>query len=124
MFFKRIVMLGVTALSLGTAGVALAQPVDAHAATSIPSRFRHTWQGNSHGTLYTLKIHKYYGRLHQSSEWNDYLNNVHFKKYSKNHYRVYFKKTAQPLELYYVNSHKVHLVYGPGRHAYISMSRI
>lgn len=123
MLYKKIVMLGVTALSLGTAGVALTQPVDAHAATAIPTRFRHTWQANSHGTLYTLKIHKYYGNLHQSSEWNDDHYNVYFKRNSRNNYTVYFKKVAQPFGIAYKNSHKLHLIYGPGKHAYISMSR-
>lgn len=109
MYFKKLVMLGATALSLGTAGVALTQPVDAHAATAIPTRFRHTWQGNSHGTLYTLKIHKYYGNLHQSSEWYDSVKNVYFKRYSKNTYMAHFKNNAQPFGITCTSSHKLHL---------------
>lgn len=123
MLYKKIVMLGVTALSLGTAGVALTQPVDAHAATAIPTRFRHTWRGYSGGTHYTLKIHKYHGNLYEISKWNNDHYSVYFKRSSKNNYMVNFKKTAQPMGIAYKNSHKLHLIYGPGKHAYINMSR-
>lgn len=124
MRLKKLVLLGVSVLSLGTTGAVLAQPVQAHAATAIPARFRHTWQGQSGGTLYTFKIHKYYGNLHESSEWHDYRYKVYFKRYTKNNYTAYFYKPAQPFGLSYINSHKLHLIYGPGKHAYFSLSRI
>lgn len=123
MSVKKFVMLGVTALSLGTTGAVLAQPVQAQAATAIPARFRHTWKGYSGGTHYTLKIHKYHANFDQNYHGQHDWHRIYYKHYSKNTYMAHFEYTAQPFGITYKNSHKLYLVVGAGKNARISLIR-
>ncbi|WP_203648972.1 hypothetical protein [Secundilactobacillus yichangensis] len=114
MRFRKLVTLGITTLSLGTAGAALAQPVEAHAATAIPARFRHNWKYYGDGHTIILRMHKYSVSYYDGNKgYGGSWEKRYYKKASKNHYYVLApkRKTEQGMGVKYVNSHKLHLEY-------------
>ena len=103
MYFKKLVMLGVTALSLGTTGVALAQPQTAEASTHSISR---SWRGHYSGPQH-LTLSAHYLKLGGVKSHVKYIT-----KSSHGYHCIHFSN-EQPLWLKH-GYNKIYLHYGVG----------